>query len=92
MPRDAGLTASVAPARIRSGRGDAAGGRGGPGGDRGSHSRGLDVDEGRHRHRPLPAADVQKVLSDWGLVPDGYLLFMGTIEPRKNLLRLLQAA
>ena len=42
--------------------------------------------------RPLPAADVQKVLSDWGLVPDGYLLFMGTIEPRKNLLRLLQAA
>jgi alpha-1,3-rhamnosyl/mannosyltransferase len=35
---------------------------------------------------------VQRVLADWGLVPDGYLLFMGTIEPRKNLLRLLQAA
>jgi alpha-1,3-rhamnosyl/mannosyltransferase len=41
--------------------------------------------------KPLPAPEVQKVLSDWGLVRDGYLLFMGTIEPRKNLLRLLQA-
>lgn len=41
--------------------------------------------------RPLPAEDIQKVLSHWGLVQDGYLLFMGTIEPRKNLLRLLQA-
>jgi alpha-1,3-rhamnosyl/mannosyltransferase len=42
--------------------------------------------------KPLPSAEVQRVLADWGLVPDGYLLFMGTIEPRKNLLRLLQAA
>jgi alpha-1,3-rhamnosyl/mannosyltransferase len=42
--------------------------------------------------RPLPAADVRRVLADWGLTQDGYLLFMGTIEPRKNLLRLLQAA
>jgi len=42
--------------------------------------------------KPLPATEVQQVLSDWGLVPDAYLLFMGTIEPRKNLLRLLQAA
>jgi len=41
--------------------------------------------------RPLPIMDVQKALSDWGLVREGYLLFMGTIEPRKNLLRLLQA-
>jgi alpha-1,3-rhamnosyl/mannosyltransferase len=41
--------------------------------------------------RPLPAAEIQQVLSAWGLVPDGYLLFMGTIEPRKNLPRLLQA-
>lgn len=41
--------------------------------------------------RPLPAEEIQKVLSHWGLVHDGYLLFMGTIEPRKNLLRLLQA-
>ena len=41
--------------------------------------------------RPLPAEEIQKVLSHWGLVQDGYLLFMGTIEPRKNLLRLLQA-
>ena len=41
--------------------------------------------------RPSPAADIQQVLSAWGLVQDGYLLFMGTIEPRKNLPRLLQA-
>ncbi len=41
--------------------------------------------------RPLPAAEIQQVLSAWGLVQDGYLLFMGTIEPRKNLPRLLQA-
>ena len=41
--------------------------------------------------KPMPAAETRKVLSDWGLVPDSYLLFMGTIEPRKNLLRLLQA-
>jgi glycosyltransferase involved in cell wall biosynthesis len=41
--------------------------------------------------RPLPAEEIQKVLSHWGLVQDGYLLFMGTIEPRKNLVRLLQA-
>lgn len=41
--------------------------------------------------RPLPAAEIQPVLSAWGLVQDGYLLFMGTIEPRKNLPRLLQA-
>ena len=41
--------------------------------------------------KPLPDTEVQKVLSDWGLARDGYLLFMGTIEPRKNLLRLLQA-
>ena len=42
--------------------------------------------------RPLPAMEVQRVLSDWGLTRDSYLLFMGTIEPRKNLSRLLQAA
>ena len=41
--------------------------------------------------RPLPAAEIQQVLSAWGLVQDGYLLFMGKIEPRKNLPRLLQA-
>jgi len=41
--------------------------------------------------KPMPAAETQQVLSDWGLVRNAYLLFMGTIEPRKNLLRLLQA-
>jgi alpha-1,3-rhamnosyl/mannosyltransferase len=42
--------------------------------------------------KPMPAAHIQQALSNWGLLPDSYLLFMGTIEPRKNLLRLLQAA
>jgi O-antigen biosynthesis alpha-1,3-mannosyltransferase len=41
--------------------------------------------------RPLPAEEIQKVLSDWNLAQHGYLLFLGTLEPRKNLLRLLQA-
>lgn len=41
--------------------------------------------------RPLPVEETRKILAQWGLVQDGYLLFMGTIEPRKNLLRLLQA-
>jgi alpha-1,3-rhamnosyl/mannosyltransferase len=40
---------------------------------------------------PMPATETTKILSNWGLAPDSYLLFMGTIEPRKNLLRLLQA-
>lgn len=38
----------------------------------------------------LPAADVTGVLKRLGL-PTGYLLHVGTIEPRKNLLRLMQA-
>jgi glycosyltransferase involved in cell wall biosynthesis len=41
--------------------------------------------------RPLHASDTMGILTDHALVSDGYLLFVGTIEPRKNLLRLLQA-
>jgi alpha-1,3-rhamnosyl/mannosyltransferase len=39
----------------------------------------------------LPARDIDAALAPLGLVRDGYLLFLGTIEPRKNLGRLLDA-
>jgi alpha-1,3-rhamnosyl/mannosyltransferase len=40
--------------------------------------------------RPLPPQEVQRVLRRLGL-PPRYLLYLGTLEPRKNVLRLLQA-
>lgn len=40
--------------------------------------------------RPQPAARVEAVRRTYGL-PQRYLLFVGTIEPRKNLTRLLRA-
>lgn len=40
--------------------------------------------------RPLPSNETRKVLSRYGLTP-GYLLFVGTLEPRKNLPGLLTA-
>jgi alpha-1,3-rhamnosyl/mannosyltransferase len=40
--------------------------------------------------RPLPAAEVQAALRRLGL-PPSYLLCLGTIEPRKNVLTLLRA-
>lgn len=40
--------------------------------------------------RPLPARTVARRLHQLGL-PSQYLLFVGTVEPRKNVLRLLQA-
>jgi alpha-1,3-rhamnosyl/mannosyltransferase len=39
---------------------------------------------------PLPGAEVQRVLRELGL-PPRYLLYLGTIEPRKNVLTLLRA-
>jgi alpha-1,3-rhamnosyl/mannosyltransferase len=39
---------------------------------------------------PLPRAEVVRVLRRLGL-PFRYLLYLGTIEPRKNILRLLEA-
>jgi len=40
---------------------------------------------------PRPAAELAADLAPLGLRAGEYLLFLGTIEPRKNLLRLLQA-
>ncbi len=40
---------------------------------------------------PRPPADLKPVLDQWGLSPGEYLLFAGAIEPRKNLLRLVEA-
>ena len=42
------------------------------------------------RFRPLPAAEIEPALARLGLEP-GYLLFVGTLQPRKNLRRLLRA-
>ena len=42
------------------------------------------------RFRPQPAEAVERVRARYGL-PERYLLFVGTIEPRKNLGRLLNA-
>ncbi len=42
------------------------------------------------RFRPQPPEAVTSVRTQYGL-PDRYLLFVGTIEPRKNLARLLTA-
>jgi glycosyltransferase involved in cell wall biosynthesis len=54
-------------------------------------------DPGRLRHVPLgvraepaPPAEIERVRRDHGLAGD-YLLFVGTLEPRKNLVTLLDA-
>ncbi|KMQ75040.1 glycosyltransferase family 4 protein [Marinobacter subterrani] len=41
--------------------------------------------------RPRTESEVRKVLSRYGLTYQGYSLFVGTIEPRKNIIRLLEA-
>ena len=41
--------------------------------------------------RPLPCAEVDAALAPLGLTHGTYLLFLGTLEPRKNLGRLLDA-
>lgn len=40
---------------------------------------------------PRPVIDLVSVLQHYGLIPGGYTLYVGTIEPRKNLERLLIA-
>jgi len=40
--------------------------------------------------RPLPADEVAAFRQRWGL-PERFLLFVGTLEPRKNLVRLVEA-
>jgi glycosyltransferase involved in cell wall biosynthesis len=41
--------------------------------------------------RPLPRAEIDAALAPIGLAPGTYLLFLGTMEPRKNVGRLLDA-
>ncbi|MBI4607399.1 MAG: glycosyltransferase family 4 protein [Candidatus Rokubacteria bacterium] len=41
--------------------------------------------------RPRSAGEVAPVLDRYGLAAKGYLLFVGSLEPRKNLLTLLRA-
>ncbi|MBK9122450.1 MAG: glycosyltransferase family 4 protein [Chloroflexi bacterium] len=53
----------------------------------------IDIALGAHdpeRYRPLPEADVEAFRAAKNL-PDRFWLFVGTIEPRKNLVRLLTA-
>lgn len=41
--------------------------------------------------RPIEPSIMRPVLAKYGLPQDGYILYVGNIEPRKNLVRLLQA-
>lgn len=41
--------------------------------------------------RPAPAGEVAEACSRFGLTPGGFLLYVGVLEPRKNVPRLLQA-
>ncbi len=59
----------------------------------------LGVDAGRvrvlypgvsRRFRPLPAEQTEPLRAQLGL-PESFLLFVGTLEPRKNLVRLIEA-
>jgi alpha-1,3-rhamnosyl/mannosyltransferase len=42
--------------------------------------------------RPRPRAEIEAALAPLGLEYGGYVLFLGTLEPRKNVGRLLEAA
>jgi alpha-1,3-rhamnosyl/mannosyltransferase len=41
--------------------------------------------------RPPAALELKQTLRRYGLVPQGYIASVGTLEPRKNLLRLVEA-
>lgn len=41
--------------------------------------------------RPLPPETITPILAAYGLEPQTYILHVGTIEPRKNLVRLVEA-
>jgi glycosyltransferase involved in cell wall biosynthesis len=45
----------------------------------------------RRFHRPRPAAEVEQAVAAYGVRPGAYVLATGTLEPRKNLLRLIRA-
>lgn len=42
-------------------------------------------------YRPLPETAVRQTLTPYNLEPDTYILHVGTLEPRKNLTRLVEA-
>jgi glycosyltransferase involved in cell wall biosynthesis len=42
-------------------------------------------------YRPREVSEVQDVLNAWGLGYEAYTLFVGTVEPRKNLITLMTA-
>lgn len=42
-------------------------------------------------YRPRVESEVQSILNVWGLDYEAYTLFVGTVEPRKNLITLLTA-
>jgi glycosyltransferase involved in cell wall biosynthesis len=42
-------------------------------------------------YRPRVESEVQRILNVWGLDYEAYTLFVGTVEPRKNLITLLTA-
>lgn len=44
-----------------------------------------------HNFRPLPAEQVSATIAQWQLTPNEYILHVGTIEPRKNLVNLIRA-
>ncbi|MBI3802781.1 MAG: glycosyltransferase family 4 protein [Nitrospirae bacterium] len=41
--------------------------------------------------KPVPVAFLNPVLSKYGLKPGSYILYIGTLEPRKNIINLLRA-
>jgi glycosyltransferase involved in cell wall biosynthesis len=43
------------------------------------------------RFRPMKYEQVQPVLDKYGLIYQKYILFVGTIQPRKNIIRLVEA-
>ncbi|MGE5297940.1 MAG: glycosyltransferase family 4 protein [Acidobacteriaceae bacterium] len=45
----------------------------------------------QEKFKPLPYEQVQPVLDKYGLIYQKYVLFLGTIQPRKNIVRLVEA-
>ena len=44
-----------------------------------------------NKYKPLSYGEVQPVLDKYGLVYKKYILFIGTLQPRKNIIRLVDA-
>jgi len=43
------------------------------------------------RFRPMPAESIKRICGKFGVAPGSYILSVGSLEPRKNLHRLLEA-